>query len=118
MATLRPVSLPKTVMGNTLSTTTPPEETPNKHLLKLSQSINEDTKALVAALNAKGLEAPSFGVDGSPDFPVTQVEQNVVATRDQLIAQTKELHDLLVGPRQGLKALVMEVRFCLPRHEV
>lgn len=98
-------------MGNTPSTTAPPQETPNEHLLNLSHYISENTRSLVATLNAKGLEAPSFGVDGCPDFPLAEADKDAVATRDQLITQTKQLHDLLVGPRQSMKALVMEVKF-------
>ncbi|KAL7918558.1 S-adenosyl-L-methionine-dependent methyltransferase [Trichoderma austrokoningii] len=75
-------------------------------LTTLSRDIEEKTRFLADALRSKGLEAPSYQANGLSDFPLTEPE--VVKTRLELIALTKELHDLVLGPRESLKNFAWE----------
>lgn len=80
-------------------------------LTTLSRDIEEKTRFLTDALRSKGLEAPSYQANGLSDFPLTEAE--AVKARQELVALTKELHDLVLGPRESLKNMAWEVGSCL-----
>lgn len=94
-------------MGESL--TKPAVESSVDRLTTLSKHIEEKTRYLTDALRSKGLDAPSYKADGLSDFPLTEVE--VVRVRQELVAMTKELHDLVLGPRESLKSMAWEVRY-------
>ncbi|KAH8126894.1 S-adenosyl-L-methionine-dependent methyltransferase [Trichoderma asperelloides] len=75
-------------------------------LTTLSRDIEEKTRYLTDALRSKGLEAPSYQANGLSDFPLTEAE--AVKARQELVALTKELHDLVLGPRESLKNMAWE----------
>ncbi|UKZ91600.1 uncharacterized protein TrAFT101_006575 [Trichoderma asperellum] len=75
-------------------------------LTTLSRDIEVKTRFLTDALRSKGLEAPSYQANGLSDFPLTEVE--AVKARQELVALTKELHDLVLGPRESLKNMAWE----------
>ncbi|KAL7897364.1 S-adenosyl-L-methionine-dependent methyltransferase [Trichoderma sp. SZMC 28014] len=91
-------------MGESL--TKPAVESSVDRLTTLSKHIEEKTRYLTDALRSKGLDAPSYKADGLSDFPLTEVE--VVRVRQELVAMTKELHDLVLGPRESLKSMAWE----------
>lgn len=75
------------------------------HLAALAEAIQTKTASLTNSLSEKHLEAPSFDLGGEAIFPVAQLDSASAATRNELIALTQELHDLLVGPKDTLKNL-------------
>lgn len=79
------------------------------HLTALSEAIQAKTTLLANSLNAKHIDAPSFELNGSASFPLDKLDIQDKTTRDELIALTKELHDLLVGPKDTLKNLAWNV---------
>lgn len=92
-------------MGGSL--TKPATESSVDRLITLSKDIEEKTRYLTDALRSKGLEAPCYKADGLSDFPLTEIE--AVRARQELVALTKELHDLVLGPRESLKNMAWEV---------
>ncbi|KAM0478967.1 hypothetical protein ACHAPX_004945 [Trichoderma viride] len=91
-------------MGGSL--TKPATESSVDRLTTLSKDIEEKTRYLTDALRSKGLDAPSYKANGLSDFPLTEFE--AVKTRQELVALTKELHDLVLGPRETLKNMAWE----------
>jgi hypothetical protein len=89
----------------------PVKESSVDRLTTLSRSIDEKTRYLTDALRSKGLDAPSYQANGLSDFPLTEVE--AVKARQELVALTKELHDLVLGPRESLKNMAWEVSYNL-----
>lgn len=87
--------------------TKPTTESSVDRLTTLSRDIEAKTRFLTDALRSKGLEAPSYQANGLSDFPLTEVE--AVKARQELVALTKELHDLVLGPRESLKNMAWEV---------
>lgn len=83
-------------------------------LMTLSRDIEEKTRILTDILRAKGLEAPSYQANGLSDFPLTEVDEEAMDARQEIIRLTKELHDLVLGPRECLKNMAWEVRLLFP----
>jgi hypothetical protein len=81
---------------------------------ELATTIAENTKTVTDYLTSKGLSAPSFDVDGLDEFPIPPNDKEAFTARLNVIAATKELHDLAVGPREGLRYLAWDV--CLLFH--
>jgi hypothetical protein len=75
----------------------------------LSDEIAKNSKILTNYLSSKGLEAPSFDVDGLDEFPISPNDEVPFKARLDLIAATKELHDLALGPKEGLRYLAWDV---------
>ncbi|ATY59545.1 O-family 2 [Cordyceps militaris] len=75
------------------------------HLAALSETIRTKTALFTKSLNEKHLDAPSFKLGGRASFDLNEFDTQDKDTRNELIALTKELHDLLVGPKDTLKNL-------------
>lgn len=80
------------------------------HITTLSQQILEKSKILTDYLTYNGLDAASFDVNGLEDFPISPDNQDVFKARFELVALTKELHDISVGPKESLRYLAWDVR--------
>lgn len=78
-------------------------------LTTLSNEISKNTKILTDYLSSKGLEAASFDVDGLDAFPISPDDGEPFQARLALIAATKELHDVSLGPKEGLRYLAWDV---------
>lgn len=78
-------------------------------LTALSKSIDKKTRLLAEHLATRGLEAPSLERHGRVDFPVTEVGGEALQARLDILAMTKELHELVLGPREDLKNLSWDV---------
>ncbi|RFU78682.1 s-adenosyl-l-methionine-dependent methyltransferase [Trichoderma arundinaceum] len=74
----------------------------------LSQEIAAKTKIITDHLTANGLDAASFDVDGLVEFPISQDDEEPYKARLDLIALTKELHDIALGPKEGLRYLAWD----------
>jgi hypothetical protein len=80
-----------------------------ERMTTLSADIAKNTKILTDYLTAKGLEAPSFDVNGLDVFPIDPSDVKEEKARLDLVAQTKELHDIALGPKEGLRYLAWDV---------
>ncbi|EHK26879.1 uncharacterized protein TRIVIDRAFT_140059 [Trichoderma virens Gv29-8] len=78
-------------------------------LTMLSKAIEEKTRILTDTLRAKGLGAPSYQANGLSDFPLNEVGDEAIRARQEIVALTKELHDLVLGPRECLKTVAWDV---------
>lgn len=92
-----------------ISLAKPATESSVDRLTILSREIGEKTRILTDTLRAKGLEAPSYQANGLSDFPLTEVDDEAIKARQEIVALTKELHDLVLGPRESLKNMAWEV---------
>jgi hypothetical protein len=84
-----------------------------KRITTLSDEISRNSKIITDYLSEKGLEAASFDVDGLAEFPINPNDELVFKARLDLIAATKELHDLALGPKEGLRYLAWDVSTAL-----
>ncbi|GLI78315.1 hypothetical protein PoHVEF18_006626 [Penicillium ochrochloron] len=79
-------------------------------LTELAKSILEDAQTLDSFLSSHNLPQPSFAADGVKDFPVGTEHADIHVIRHRLIDATKELRDLVVGPKDTIKWMIMNVR--------
>lgn len=82
---------------------------PTPTLESLAQQIQDLTKSVSTLLQKDGHKEPSFAVDASPVFPMDNDELS--ATRAQLLEQTKLLHDLVRGPSDHIRETANHVRY-------
>jgi hypothetical protein len=75
----------------------------------LAKDISEKTAIITDFLASKGLEAASYDVDGLAEFPISPEDKVPFQARLDLAAATKELYDITVGPKQGLRDLAWDV---------
>jgi hypothetical protein len=78
-------------------------------MTNLSNDIAKNTKIITEYLSSKGLEAASFDVNGLDEFPIPPTDEAPFKARLELIATTKELHDIALGPKEGLRYLAWDV---------
>ena len=81
-----------------------------ERMTTLATQIAEKTKIITEYLNAKGLEAASFDADGLAEFPIPPEDEGPSKARLELVALTKELHDIALTPKEGLRYLAWDVR--------
>lgn len=80
-----------------------------QRMATLSQEISEKTKIITDFLTANGLEAASFDVNGLAEFPISAENEEPFRARLDLIGLTKELYDITLGPKEGLRYLAWDV---------
>ena len=78
----------------------PPKMPPS--ITELSERIARNTAIVEKWLANKGARMPSFEQDADDEFPDTAGELEIEAARNAVIDDTSALHDLLLGPREGL----------------
>ncbi|KAJ5535674.1 hypothetical protein N7513_008860 [Penicillium frequentans] len=76
-------------------------------LTELAKSILEDAQILDSFLSSHNLPRPSFAADGVKDFPVGTEHADIHVIRHRLIDATKELRDLVVGPKDTIRWMIM-----------
>jgi hypothetical protein len=82
-------------------------------MTQLSNDIAKNTKIITDYLLSKGVEAASFDVNGLDEFPIPPTDEVPFQARLELIAATKELHDVALGPKEGLRYLAWDVSTAL-----
>ncbi|EQL01820.1 hypothetical protein G6O67_007882 [Ophiocordyceps sinensis] len=87
-------------------------------LTALSNAIDDKTRLLARHLEARGSEIPSLGRDGPADFPLAEMDDEARQARLDILALTQELHELVLGPRQGLRDLAWDVVSHVPLHAI
>lgn len=75
----------------------------------LADKISRETAKLDKYLKDQGLPMPGFGVDAPDDFP--RLPDEMQKSRLDIIHATKQLRDLTVGPREGVRWGVQNVGF-------
>ncbi|KAG6121889.1 hypothetical protein E4U13_003712 [Claviceps humidiphila] len=87
-------------------------------LTLLAGRIGNKTQVLTQGLRARGLLAPSYEVDGCADFPIQDLDAETAEARQEVLALTKELRDLVLGPREGLKLMAIDMVNYIPLHAI
>lgn len=82
---------------------------PTEGLTRISKAIEDNTKLLADRLRSRGLEAPSYQPNGLADFPLGDADGEALRAREEIVALTQELHDLVLGPREALKNMAWDV---------
>jgi hypothetical protein len=80
-----------------------------QRITALSDEISVKSKIITDYLTSKGLEAASFDVNGLAEFPIPPEDEVPFKARLELVAATKELHDIALGPKEGLRYLAWDV---------
>lgn len=81
-----------------------------ERMTALATEISEKTKIVADYLSSKGLDAASFDANGLAEFPIPPEDEIPSKARLELAAATKELHDISLGPKEGLRYLAWDVR--------
>jgi hypothetical protein len=94
-------------MGNAFSR--PKGKSSVDRLMTISRSIETYTQILTEGLHTRELDAPSYEPDGLADFPL-DLDAETLKARQQVLSLTQELRDLVLGPREALKLMALDVR--------
>lgn len=78
-------------------------------LVQLAKSILANAQIIEAHISSNNLPQPSFNSDGPKDFPVNTAQTEIHAARHALIDATNELRDLIIGPTDKLRWMIMNV---------
>jgi hypothetical protein len=78
------------------------------NLIALAATITRETEKLDKYMKEHGNPAPSFDVDAPMDFPKLPADMKIA--REEIVRATKELGDLVTGPREGLRWMAWDVR--------
>ena len=78
-------------------------------ITELSSSIAENSKLITEYLASKDLPTPSFDVNGLTELSISPADKEAFGARLNLIAAAKELHDLVLGPKEALRHLAWDV---------
>ncbi|KAH8902067.1 S-adenosyl-L-methionine-dependent methyltransferase [Coniochaeta sp. PMI_546] len=79
-----------------------------QRMTRLAEEIAEKTKIVTDYLSSKGLEAASLDADGLAEFPISPEDDVPFKARLDLVAATKELYDISLGPKEGLRYLAWD----------
>lgn len=81
-------------------------------MLELSQTISDRTAKIDQLLKSKKLPPPSFAADApSPDF-VPDDEPELRKLRDELMVASKQIYDLVIGPKLAwINFLMLQVGY-------
>ncbi|QMW48518.1 O-methyltransferase [Aspergillus flavus] len=90
---------------------------PNR-LTVLSNVIAEKTKVISDFLASKGVEPPSFDVDGQADYAISADDKEAYEARLELIAASKELYALSHGPKDHIRNLCWDAMDPLSLHAI
>jgi hypothetical protein len=78
-------------------------------LTKLAESILANSKVIESFLFTNNLPQPSFDANGPKNFPVGVEHTEIYNARNALVDATKELRDLVIGPRDTLNWMAINV---------
>lgn len=78
-------------------------------LVQLAATITRETEKLDRYIKESGAPAPSFDIDGPLDFP--KLPDEIKTAREEIVRATKELGDLVTGPREGVRWMAWDVSF-------
>ncbi|KAF4621959.1 hypothetical protein G7Y89_g14385 [Cudoniella acicularis] len=70
-------------------------------LVELAAIITRETEKVEKYIKESGSQVPSFEIDGPLDFP--RLPEDIKTARLEVMRATKELGDLVTGPREGIR---------------
>ncbi|KXX74603.1 6-hydroxytryprostatin B O-methyltransferase [Madurella mycetomatis] len=79
-----------------------------ERMTALAKVISEKTAIVTNYLKNKGHEAPSFDVNGLDQFPIPPEDEVPFKAWPALAAATNELHNMSLGPKEGLRNLAWD----------
>ncbi|KAL2062467.1 hypothetical protein VTL71DRAFT_6733 [Oculimacula yallundae] len=85
-------------------------------LIELAATITRETEKLDKYIKDNGLPPLSFEVDGLSNFP--KLDANMKKAREEVVRATKELGDLVTGPRESLRWLAWDHNNSLSLHAI
>lgn len=80
-----------------------------QRMTALAEVIAEKTKIVTDHLSSQGLDAASLDADGLAEFPISPEDDVPFKARLDLLGATKELYDISLGPKEGLRYLAWDV---------
>jgi hypothetical protein len=81
----------------------------HQSLIKLAQSILENSKIIEEFFSSNNLLPLSFNVNGPKTFPVGIEHTEIHNAHYAVIDATKELRDLVIGPKDTLNWMLVNV---------
>jgi hypothetical protein len=78
-------------------------------LIQLAATITRETEKLDRFIKESGAPVPSFDVDAPLDFP--KLPDDIKTAREEVVRATKELGDLVTGPRESIRWMAWDVSF-------
>ena len=85
-------------------------ETEISHLIALARKISAESDKLESYIKKEGLPQPGFEVDSPDDFP--KLPGDIQKSRQEIVYASKELANLVRGPRELVRWSVWSVRIC------
>jgi len=79
-------------------------------LTELTNIIATETEKIDQFFAKNGIPHLSFDPDAPADFPVPSSNAEIQEARRTIVNATKELHDLMVGPRETIRWMAWSVR--------
>jgi hypothetical protein len=76
-------------------------------LIQLAATITRETEKLDAFIRESGSPHPGFDVDAPLDFP--KLPKEIEKAREEVVRATRELGDLVTGPREGVRWMAWDV---------
>ncbi|CAN8100773.1 unnamed protein product [Discula destructiva] len=95
------LSTSSTTQASEIIMPAPTVEKDSTSMSGLAETISAETAKLEKYLKDNGLPMPSFGVDAADDFP--KLPDEIQKSRLKIIHATKQLRDLTVGPKEGVR---------------
>ncbi|KAH6604131.1 o-methyltransferase [Trichoderma cornu-damae] len=83
-------------------------EFPESRMLVLAETIHAETEKLQTYLQSNGIAQPGLGVDAPDDFPL--LPDDIQQSRQKIVLATRELTNLVRGPRESVRYDVWSVR--------
>lgn len=77
------------------------------HIVALAKKISAETEKLEKYMKENGIPDPGFGVDAPGDFP--KLPEDMQKSRQEIVYATRELGDLVRGPRESVRWTVWNV---------
>jgi len=76
-------------------------------MIQLAATITRETEKLDRFIRDSGIPVPSFDVDAPLDFPT--LPDDIKTAREEVVRATKELGDLVTGPRESIRWMAWDV---------
>jgi hypothetical protein len=76
-------------------------------LAALAAIITRETEKLDKYIKESGVPVPSFDIDAPLDFP--KLPKDIKKAREEVLRATKELGDLVTGPRESIRWMAWDV---------
>lgn len=86
---------------------TPAPSSAESHIVALAKKISAETAKLEKYLKDNGLPDPGFDIDAPGDFP--KLPEDIQKSRQEIVYATRELNDLVRGPRESVRWTVWNV---------